>query len=190
MKKTLLISLLAVAGALYSTTFAKGNTVEPTIRDAGFTYYEADSAYLTASVANGEVVVHISDAPTNGALALSFDEIADISPERKRDLYEDDTTLTMIEQAEARSDEQDRLHQLARMDTLGSGWCVVHDSTSLDAAVAAYSAWFGGSGLTMVADAAHSTGNIKAFTASGQGDPLRVVFHRNGNGVRVYIGPS
>lgn len=183
MMKVLLICTLALAGTIYSAAFAGGTTVEPTILDAGFEYYEADTAYLTASVANGNVIVYISEAPTNGALALSFDEIKDISADRKRELYEASTSVTAIDQAEARSDELTRLRKLAGMDTLGSGWQVVHDSTPLDAAIAAYSSWFGSSGLDMVADVAHSTVNVKAFTASGQGDPLRIVFHRNGNEV-------
>lgn len=186
------IYMLATLGfyLAFTFSFAGGPTLSPNIEDAAFPYYGSSVGYLSASADGGEVTIRIAAEPAAGTLALRFDEIDELSTARSRELFGATTMDKASEQADARATELARVRKLANMDTLKNGWRVVHENTDFRTAVETYTAWFERSGMDVVADAAGSTSNVKAFTATGEGAAVRIVFHREANGVRVYLGPA
>lgn len=175
---------------------AAGIKFEPTIADADFQYFQAkgDDAeqqvgYFTLAIVDGEVTVQLSDSPSPGSLTHTFDAIGPRPTNGEwRRLY----GPARLNEVEAQEDDQAKvlanLRELAGMRALGNGWAVTHDDLSLDDAVAAYGAWFDRAGGEMSLDSTTANGNVRPYDVSGLANQLRVVFHREGSGVRVYIG--
>src|SRR5690606_7273490 len=74
------------------------------------------------------------------------------------------------------------------VSAIDNGWAVTHASVSMNEAIAAYQGWFDQAGLTLSASPTGATANVAPYNLSGLADELRVIFHREGSGVRVYIG--
>lgn len=179
------IALAALAGLL-SLAFAN-----PTINDEGFDYFEADGrSYYDLAVVDGELVVTLANESSSGAIAHVFEEI---DREPKKELARIFTANVWVEDRDETEEDREavtsQLRKMAGMGDLRSGWAVLHDEISLDAAIAAYTGWFTGAGLEMASDA--GTLNVRPYNVTGDGldSDLRVVFARKGDGVRVYIGP-
>lgn len=187
--------LAVLALAAVGLAFATQPSFEPAVDDAGFTYYEQASdtngekvAFVSWSVENGTLTVHVAGNASPGAVATTFDAVPGLSSARFDALFGAPDPGERTVQAEARSDEQDRLRKAAGMAPLGQGWRIVHRDTSLNDAVAAYEDWMSAAGLTMTPDTAHTQLNVRPFSVDGLATPLRLVFHRQGSGVRVYVG--
>jgi len=187
-----MISLLIAAG----TAFAAGNQFKPTIDDDGFQYFQAQgddsetqSGYFTLAIVNGQVTVALSAEPSAGAMVHTFDAIGPRPTNGEwRRLYGPTTLDLAEEQAEDQTAVLGNLRKLAGMAAVGNGWSITHGDTSVADAIATYSAWFAQAGASLTLDASTASANVRPYDVAGLSDSLRVVFHRVGSGVRVYIG--
>ncbi len=185
------LSVLALAVGFIA--YAGSPSYKPAVDDAGFDYYGHTEGgqqvgFVTLSVENGTLTVHLSDSATSDALPHRFDAIAPISSDRYAALYGAPDPGQRAVQAKARSREHSRLRKAAGMASLDQGWRIVHPATGIDDAVAAYSAWLNASGLSMTPDADNTVTNVRPFEVDGLDTPLRIVFHAQSDGVRVYVG--
>jgi len=191
MRKVVVAALTALAGF----ALAAGNQFTPAIENDATDYFqpEGDSSetrtlYFSLTVVDDEVTVRLSEDASPGALAHVFDAIERPSSAAWRDLFGPVTRNRAEDQEEDQEKVLANLRKLANMDELASGWAITHEDLSVAEAVEAYSTWFDQAGATMTFDASGAVANVQPFSVTGLADDYRVVFHREGSGVRVYIG--
>lgn len=80
------------------------------------------------------------------------------------------------------------MRALAGMASKRDGWTIQHGEISLAATIDAYAQWFAAAGPSLTADTSNTVANVRPFSLTGLDRDMRVVFSRNGDGVRVYIG--
>lgn len=194
MRLFITISLLIAAG--FAT--AAGNQFKPTIEDDGFQYFQAkgddsetQSAYYTLAIIDGKVTVSLTAEATSGAMMHTFDAIGPRpSAKEWRRLYGPATLDVAEEQAGDQAVVLGNLRKLAGITAVGNGWSITHLDVSVADAIDAYSTWLTQAGATLTLDASTAVANVRPYDVTGLSENLRVVFHRVGSGVRVYIGKS
>lgn len=191
MRKVTVVALTALAGF----ALAAGNQFTPAIENDATAYFQPEgdrsetrTLYLSLDVIDDEVTIHLSEDASPGALAHVFDAIERPSAGVWRNLY----GRVTLNRAEDQEEDQEKvlvnLRRLANMGELRSGWAITHEDLSMAEAVEAYSTWFDQAGASMTFDAGGAVANVQPFNVTGLADDYRVVFHREGSGVRVYIG--
>lgn len=192
MRLFITISLLVVTAAAFAAPFE----FEPAIRDGGFQYFQAEdddsetqSGYFTLAVIDGDVTVTLSDEPSAGALTHTFEAIGPRPSNGEwRRLYGPALLDVADDQASDQAVVLSNLRIEAGMIAVRDGWSITHGNLSVNDAIAAYSKWFNQAGATMTLDDSTAVANVRPYDVTGLSDDLRVVFHRVGAGVRVYIG--
>lgn len=192
MRSFLTISLMLITAA----AFAAGNQFTPTIEDGDFEYFQAkrdkaetQTGYYTLAIVDGDVTVTLSAEATPGAMLHTFDAIRPRPTNGEwRRLYGPATLDFVDEQADDQAVVLSNLRVEAGMVAVRDGWSITHGDISVADAIAAYSTWFNQAGATMALDASTAVTNVRPYDVTGLSDDLRVVFHRVGSGVRVYIG--
>lgn len=191
MRRIIVVAIAALAGL----ALAAGTQFEPVIDNDAIIYFqgkldrsETQTLYYSLDVVEGVVTVHLSDKASPSAIAHVFEAIERPSNGVWRNLYGRTTLNRADEQEEDQAKVLVNLHRLANMRTLGSGWAITHEEMSVADAIDAYDTWFSQSGAEMTLDPTNAVAGVRPFNVTGLTDDLRVVFHREGSGVRVYIG--
>lgn len=196
LKMSALIALIALF-AVASAALANPNRYKPGISDADFSYYQDEeddsrtqTGFVTITLEDGKLVVHLTDEASPNSLIHVFSAIRPLDEEREAELF----PVAVYGNANAQSvaadqaREQSRVRALAGMAAKRDGWTIQHGEISLDTTIDAYAQWFAAAGLSLTADPANTHANVRPFDLSGLDRDMRVVFTRNGDGVRVFIG--
>lgn len=187
--------VMVIAMMLAGVVTAGGNAFNPVPEDSVFSYFMGKcgtaverTAYYSLTVVDGVLTAQVQD--TKGATALTHK----ISEQKKcptgAELRQSDwpkaKTIRHVS-VDAQPPVLAGLRGKAGVEALSNGWAVTHKSIGLNNAVAAYQTWFDGAGLTLT-PVASTSANVMPFELTGLAADLRVVFHREGTAVRVYIG--
>lgn len=183
---TILLGLIGVAAA---------NTFNPVPSGSNFNYFMGTcgkdverTAYYSVAVIDGVVTAQIEASNSPGALRYKVTEYKECptSAELRQAGWPDEQTIaqrTVYSDPPVLAGFRDK----AGITALANGWTITHEDTSMNAAIAAYTRWFTEAGLTLDATASNSA-NIAPYDLTGLASDLRVVFHREGSDVRVFIG--
>ncbi len=187
--------VLLVAITLTGVASAAGNAFNPVPDGSPFNYFMGTcgraverTAYYSLAVVDGVLTPQILSTNAGGALTHK------ISEQKK---CPTSAEMRQSDWPKAKKIEHERVYAQSPVlagfpgktgvSALDNGWAVTHADVSMSRAIAAYENWFGQAGLTLTPTASTSA-NIAPYHLTGLADDLRVVFHREGSGVRVYIG--
>ncbi len=168
MKKTVFLILIAMilgaASAQSSLRFGYD--------DSDFTYFGSDEGYLSLSLEEGRLVLHLSDQPSD--MWLRFDKIN--APQRT-DF--DGTGKTTYKEADFRADPHKRLTlaKLARVDVAFNRAEIAHEEARPKAVMATYQEALTLLGFELETNAARGSIRDMVFAHEG-GQRLRVSFSR------------
>lgn len=168
MKKVLvLLFVLSGLGAAFAQSPLKFG-----FDDSAFTYFGSDEGFLSLSLEEGRLVLHLSDQPS--AMWLRFDEIG--TPKRT-DM--DGAGKVSYKEAKYRSDPHKRLTlaKLARCDVAYNRAEVSHEEARLRVVMATYQEALSRLGFELETNAARGTIRDLEF-AHDSGQRLRVSFSR------------
>lgn len=186
---------VAMFAALTGLALASGTQFTPTIENDAISFFQPEgdrsatrTLYLSLDVVDDDVIIQVDEEASPGALAHVFEAIERPSAGVWRNLYGYVTLNRVADQESDQAKVLANLRKLANMGTLASGWAITHADLSMAEAIEAYGTWFSQAGATITPDASGAVANVQPFNVTGLSDDYRVVFHREGSGVRVYIG--